>query len=48
MSLEADRPRLHAITSLRFFAAFHVALFHINEIGALGGPKWFKSFAAIG
>jgi len=48
MSLEAARPRLPAITALRFFAAFHVALFHINEMGALGGPRWFKSFAAIG
>jgi peptidoglycan/LPS O-acetylase OafA/YrhL len=48
MSLKAVRPRLPAITSLRFFAAFHVALFHINEMGALGGPHWFRSFAAIG
>jgi peptidoglycan/LPS O-acetylase OafA/YrhL len=48
MSLEADRPRLPAITSLRFFAAFHVALFHMNEMGAITGPHWFKSFAAIG
>jgi peptidoglycan/LPS O-acetylase OafA/YrhL len=48
MSLEAARPRLPAITSLRFFAAFHVALFHMNEMGALTGPRWLKSFAAIG
>ena len=48
MSLESVRPRLLAITSLRFFAAFHVALFHLNEMGALGGPHWFRSFAAIG
>jgi peptidoglycan/LPS O-acetylase OafA/YrhL len=48
MSLEAVRPRLPAITSLRFFAAFHVALFHMNEMGAITGPHWFKSFAAIG
>jgi peptidoglycan/LPS O-acetylase OafA/YrhL len=48
MSLESVRPRLPAITSLRFFAAFHVALFHLNEMGALGGPHWFRSFAAIG
>jgi peptidoglycan/LPS O-acetylase OafA/YrhL len=48
MSLEAVRPRLPAITSLRFFAAFHVALFHINEMGAITGPHWFKSFSAIG
>jgi peptidoglycan/LPS O-acetylase OafA/YrhL len=48
MSLEIARPRLPAITSLRFFAAFHVALFHMNEMGAITGPAWFKSFAAIG
>jgi peptidoglycan/LPS O-acetylase OafA/YrhL len=48
MSLEIARPRLPAITSLRFFAAFHVALFHMNEMCAITGPAWFKSFAAIG
>jgi len=37
MILEAVRPRLPAITSLRFFAAFHVALFHMNEMGAITG-----------
>ena len=48
MILEAARPRLPAVTSLRFFAAFHVALFHMNEMGAITGPAWLKSFAAIG
>ncbi len=48
MSLEATRPRLPAVTSLRFFAAFHVALFHMNEMGALTGPRGLKSFAGIG
>lgn len=48
MNLEESRPRLPAVTSLRFFAAFHVALFHMNEMGALTGPRWLKSFAAIG
>ncbi len=48
MSLEETRPRLPAITSLRFFAAFHVALFHMNEMGALTGPPWLKAFAGIG
>jgi peptidoglycan/LPS O-acetylase OafA/YrhL len=48
MSLEVARPRLPAITSLRFFAAFHVALFHMNEMGAITGPAWLKGFAAIG
>jgi len=48
MSFEAPRPRLPALTSLRFLAAFHVALFHMNEIGVLQGPPWLKVFAGIG
>ena len=48
MSLEDNRPRLPAVTSLRFFAAFHVALFHMNEMGAITGPHWLKTFAGIG
>jgi len=43
------RPRLHAITSLRFFAALHVVLFHMRVIGILsGGPWWYQNFAGIG
>ena len=48
MSLEASRPRLPAVTSLRFFAAFHVALFHMKEIGILKGPAWLTALAGIG
>lgn len=48
MSPEIVRPRLPAITSLRFFAAFHVALFHMKEIGVLRGPGWLTAFAGIG
>jgi len=48
MSFEESRPRLPAVTSLRFFAAFHVALFHMNEMGVLTGPAWLKAFAGIG
>jgi len=48
MSLEESRPRLPAITSLRFFAAFHVALFHMKEMGVITSPGWLKSFAGIG
>ena len=48
MSLEVVRRRLPAVTSLRFFAAFHVALFHMNEMGAITGPHWLKTFAGIG
>ena len=43
------RPRLPAITTLRFFAAFHVVLFHMRVIGILpGGPWWYQNFASIG
>lgn len=48
MSFEESRPRLPAITSLRFFAAFHVALFHMKEMGVITNPEWLKSFAGIG
>lgn len=48
MELAASRPRLPAITSLRFFAALHVAIFHIREMGALPGPAWFQKLASIG
>jgi peptidoglycan/LPS O-acetylase OafA/YrhL len=48
MSLEVVRPRLPAVTSLRFFAAFHVALFHMKEMRILTGPNWLTSFAGIG
>jgi peptidoglycan/LPS O-acetylase OafA/YrhL len=42
------RPRLPAVTSLRFFAAFHVALFHMKEMRVLTGPQWLVGFAGIG
>ena len=43
------RPRLHALTTLRFFAALHVVLFHMRVIGILpGGPWWYQQFAGIG
>ena len=42
------RPLLPAVTSLRFLAAFHVALFHMNEMRVLTGPRWLKTFAGIG
>src|SRR5215469_17881949 len=48
MSLEVVRLRLPAVTALRFFAAFHVALFHMNEMGAITSPHWLKTFAGIG
>ena len=48
MSFAESRPRLPAITSLRYFAALHVAIFHIREMGALPGPAWFQNLASIG
>ena len=48
MNLEASRLRLPALTSLRFFAAFHVFLFHIQAMGAVFGPVWFQKLSSIG
>ncbi len=48
MEFADPRPRLPAITSLRYFAALHVAIFHIREIGGLPGPAWFQGLASIG
>jgi peptidoglycan/LPS O-acetylase OafA/YrhL len=43
------RPRLGALTALRFFAALHVVLFHMRVVGILaGGPWWYQNFAGIG
>jgi hypothetical protein len=43
------RPRLGALTTLRFFAALHVVLFHMRVVRILdGGPWWYQNFASIG
>jgi peptidoglycan/LPS O-acetylase OafA/YrhL len=43
------RPRLEALTTLRFLAALHVLLFHLQVEGILsGGPWWYQNFAGIG
>jgi peptidoglycan/LPS O-acetylase OafA/YrhL len=43
------RPRIHALTTLRFFAALHVVLFHMRVIDILpGGSWWYQNFASIG
>jgi peptidoglycan/LPS O-acetylase OafA/YrhL len=42
-------PRLEALTALRFFAAFHVVVFHMRIEGLLPpGPWWYENFAAVG
>jgi len=45
---DSNRDRLPALTSLRFFAAFHVFLFHIGAMGAIFGPLWFQRISSIG
>jgi peptidoglycan/LPS O-acetylase OafA/YrhL len=45
----AVRPKLKALTTLRFLAALHVVLFHMRVTGILpGGPWWYQNFASIG
>jgi len=48
MNTEVARVRLPALTSLRFFAAFHVLLFHTQAMGAVFGPVWFQRLSSIG
>jgi peptidoglycan/LPS O-acetylase OafA/YrhL len=48
MNLEPARPQLPAITSLRFFAAIHVVLFHLQCFHLITGPSWFQKFCSIG
>jgi peptidoglycan/LPS O-acetylase OafA/YrhL len=48
MELLASRPRLPAITSIRFFAALHVVIFHLHAIKVAAGPQWYQNFASIG
>lgn len=42
-------PQIKVLTTLRFFAAFHVVLFHAVVLGFwTGGPYWGRQFAAMG
>jgi len=44
-----NRPRLAALTSGRFFAAFHILLFHSHAMNGLTrAPVWFQKFASVG
>jgi len=44
-----NRPLLAALTSARFFAAFHVLLFHTWAMkGLTRTPWWFQRFASVG
>jgi len=42
------RPRLPGLTSLRFFAAFLVVLFHLQSMQLTLGPSWFRELSSIG
>jgi peptidoglycan/LPS O-acetylase OafA/YrhL len=45
----ATMPKLKALTSLRFFAALHVVVFHMRIEGLLpAGAWWYENFAAVG
>ena len=46
--MKIDRPRLPALTSLRFFAALHVCIFHLYAMRIASGGGWFHQVAAIG
>jgi len=48
MDLETPRPRLEALTSLRFLAALHVFCFHLVAFRILTGRSLFCSIASIG
>jgi peptidoglycan/LPS O-acetylase OafA/YrhL len=48
MDLANARPRLPALTSLRFFAAFHVVIFHFQAMQIFIGPAWFQKLSSIG
>ncbi len=48
MDLETVRPRLPALTSLRFLAAFHVVIFHFQAMQVFPGPPWFQKLSSIG
>ena len=44
-----NRPHLAVLTSARFFAAFHVVLFHLWALrGLTRAPWWFQRFSSIG
>ena len=42
------RPMLPALTSLRFFAALHVLLFHMYAMQIMTGSGFYRSLASVG
>lgn len=46
---DATQPKLAALTSARFFAAFHVLLFHSWAMkGFIWAPAWWRRVASTG
>src|SRR5260370_41928881 len=43
-----DRPRLPALTSVRFFAALHVFVFHMYAMKITSGIGWTGQISSIG
>jgi peptidoglycan/LPS O-acetylase OafA/YrhL len=48
MNVNPARPMLPALTSLRFFAALHVLLFHMYAMQIMIGSGFYRSFASVG
>jgi len=48
MNLDASRPRLPALTSLRFFAALHVVCFHFLAFKIVSSEGWLGQISSIG
>jgi peptidoglycan/LPS O-acetylase OafA/YrhL len=48
MDFDHDRPRLPALTSLRFFAALHVVFFHFLAYKIVSSAGWLGRISSIG
>jgi peptidoglycan/LPS O-acetylase OafA/YrhL len=48
MNLDVPRPRLPALTSLRFFAALHVVFFHFLAFKIVSSEGWLGQISSIG
>jgi peptidoglycan/LPS O-acetylase OafA/YrhL len=48
INLDAPRPRLPALTSLRFFAALHVVFFHFLAFKIVSSEGWLGQISSIG
>src|SRR5579864_7801332 len=46
--MTTDRPRLPALTSLRFFAALHVFVFHMYAMKIASTAGWTRQISSIG